>query len=342
MTRSEIVWYRIDIAEQDLSPETEQKLISSLPMYVEQLRIGYRSGCVRQSLKLPDVFLELRKHCPHLNALIIENALLAKSAYPHRMMGGYVLNCKVPEKEQVLRYYGELICDGNEADTDFRALHYLLRNVSELSLRKSVFAIEDIFPSQDFQVPSSKIKVLDMTESLSATDRAVVSFCRLPCLEELYLSGTAVTINGVLTILKALPRLKVLDLDSTVVGGETFTVLKKHGKFLKQIYIGETAIKDSDLIDLDEDTFPDLQELCLARTRVTETGVENLLDALPSLKTVTVTQSCVLPGWILELHPAARAKVECRDHENDEHCNHFLKNKYKGVFRNHHYVNSYK
>ena len=254
---------------------------------------------------------------------------------------GYMLNCKVPEKEQVLRYYHELVCDDTKADTDFRALHYLLRNVSQLSLKKSLFVLSDIFPSEDFQVPSSQIKVLDATESLWATDKAVHWFCRLPNLEELYLSGTAVTINGVLTILKELPRLKVLDLDSTVVGGETFTVLKMHGKYLKELYMGETAIKDIDLEDLEEDTFPCLQSLCLARTRVTEIGVQDVLDALPSLKSVTVTQSCVLPGWIEELHPISRAKVKYNDEESVEHCNHFLENKYNGIFKNDHYVNSY-
>lgn len=270
--------------------------------------------------------------CPKLQVLYIENATLSNPLYGTTSDCGYVYNGMVPERLQICKYYEVVTYVSTSPYPKYSALYFILRNLEVLSLRNCVFAREDFFPDVTCLILPSKIKVLDFTMCRSIKDQIVPSICQMRHLKELYFSGTAITVNGVLTAVKNIPNLKVLDLDQTVVAGETFLALKQHAKCLSDIYMGETYLCDADVRDVGENTFLNLRKLCLASTHVTEIGVQNLLDSVPSLTCVIVTHSKVSRDWITDLPDHVREKLKYDDTKEMACCNHFLEN--KGFFKN--------
>lgn len=332
MTRSGLFWERADLARYNLPEKKLEQFLTKLPSCVNQLRIGSSSASQLTKISVPRLYHILLERFPNLSTLIIENSILQNPFIHMTGINGFIINLKLPMDHQIRKYYSlvGMVYYPTEVDSDFNTLVNLLRHLTVLSLRHSILAVEF---REDFVQPlSSKIKVLDLTNCMCAVVQTIKQFVQLPLLEELYLAGTPISVNGVETVLKEVPNLKVLDLDDTIVAHETFTVLRNHGKKLVAIYLGKTAVKDSDMIEIDEGTFPVLTKLCLQRTAITEIGVKKLLLAVPSLTHIFLTKSKVKITWMLDQSAFVRGKLKYDDSDETEECNHFLQNKFGGKF----------
>lgn len=330
MTRSSTLWERADLASLNLPEKKLEQFLPKLPSCVKELRIGGCSGFTR--LNVPRLYHILLERFPDLNVLIIENSILQNPLIHMTGVNGFVINAKLPWKQQIRRYFSlvGMVYYPTEVDSDFNTLVNLLRHLTVLSLRHSILAVE--FRDDYIQSLSSNIKVLDLTNCLCAVVQTIKQFVQLPLLEELYLAGAPISVNAVEIILTEVPNLKVIDLDETIVGSETFSLLRNRGKKLVAIYLGKTAVKDSDMIEVDKGTFPVLRQICLQRTSVSEVGVQKLLLAVPSLTHIFLTNSRVKITWVLGEPADVIAKLKYDDTDESESCNHFLKNKFGGKF----------
>lgn len=332
MTRSGIFWESTDLVKLDLPEMKWEEFLPKLPTCVKKLRIGNCSCSHFKRLNVPILYHVLFERFPDLKVLIIEKAILQHPFIQLSGRNGYMLNCLIPIEQQIPRYFSVVVMEKNRnvVDFDFNNLVTLLRHITVLSLRNSILAVE--CRDDKIQPLVSEIKVLDLTNCPCAVVQTIRQFVQLPLLEELYLAGTAININAVQIIMSEVPNLKVIDLDDTIVGGETFTVLRDRGRNLVAIYLGKTAVKDSDMIGVDEETFPVLRKICLQRTAVSEIGVHNLLFAVPSLTHIFLTKSRVKITWILDQPTHKREKLKYDDSDESEVCNHFLKDKFGGKF----------
>lgn len=338
MTRSGIFWERADLATLNLSEKKSEQFLSKLPSCIKELRIGSCSGYNFTRLNVPRLYHILLERFPNLDALIIENSVLQNPFIQISGINGFIINGLLPMKQQIRRYFSVvgMTYYPTEVDSDFNTLVNLLRHITVLSLRNSILAVE--FREDYVQSLSSKIKVLDLTNCLCAVVQTIRQFVQLPLLEELYLAGAPISVNAVEIILTEVPNLKVIDLDGTIVAGETFAVLRNRGKKLVAIYLGKTAVRDSDMIEIDEGTFPVLKKICLQRTAISEIGVKKLLLSVHSITHIFLTNSRVKITWMLDQPAYVRAKLKYDDSDESEDCNHFLKNKFGGKFSNQHYV----
>lgn len=330
MTRSSRLWERADLAGLNLPENKSEQFLSKLPSCVKELRIGSCFGFIR--LNVPRLYHILLERFPDLSVLIIENSILQNPLIQMSGINGFMINARLPWKQQLRRYYSVvgMVYYPTEVDSDYNTLVNLLRHLTVLSLRHSILAVE--FRDDYVQSLSSKIKVLDLTNCLCAVVQTIKQFVQLPLLEELYLAGAPISVNAVEIILTEVPNLKVIDLDETIVASETFTVLRNRGEKLVAIYLGKTAVKDSDMIDVDEGTFPVLRHICLQRTAVSEVGVKKLLLAVPSITHIFLTNSRVKITWVLDQPAHVRGKLKYDDSDESGDCNHFLKNKFGGKF----------
>jgi hypothetical protein len=116
---------------------------------------------------------------------------------------------------------------------------------------------------------------------------------------EVNLAQTPVTDAG-LTLLKALPRLQVLDLSQTQVTDAGLASLKGLDQ-LQSLYLLRTNIADAGLQQLA--SLPNLRDLNISQTQVTDAGLQ-YLKGLHQLRILYVRQTTVTDAGAQELQKA--------------------------------------
>lgn len=310
-------------------PNEVAKLIKRLPKFVTHLRICCSSLDVRLPLWLPDVTAALRRRCPNLESLIIENAFFQEQSCDVRIRTQdekkfhktFLPKDSADEEDMELFCVS---CASEESTLDQFAPEYLPEKLRVMSLRNSQFFTSHFASRIDVLIPH--IEVLDLSPYLCVTENIVPFFSRLTNLTELYLARCPVTSKGVEKLLQAVRNLKVLDLENTGVCSETFQALKRYGQSLEKLYFGSTFVEDSYLTFEDENEFDNLRVLCLRSTYVTPRGLEGLFHFYPHLHSVDVSQCEVEEIWTNQRYFYMHNKLIFN---NNAYCDHFRKNNHR-------------
>ncbi|GIY01024.1 f-box domain-containing protein [Caerostris extrusa] len=265
LTRCKVLWKHVDAHDMQLTSHQVQKLVPILPSCVMYLRICSLSTQQRIPFLTPHTAIEIRERCPHLKTLIIESAYIAKHI--------------------------------NFTDI---TVEDLPQKLSVLSLRKSFFHTDQFFCSVSHPtVP--KIKVLDCSSCWCVCDNDIPFFSRLSDLQEIYLANCPISDSGVVTLLKGVENLKVLDLENTAVGAETISSLSQNCHSLEKLYLGNTQVADEHICYIQSNSFPVLQIVCLRKTRISCVGIRYLTSCIHSLKYLNVSACNISSDCFLEL-----------------------------------------
>ncbi|GBN96671.1 hypothetical protein AVEN_245134-1 [Araneus ventricosus] len=292
LTRCQVLWKYVDAHDMQLTSYQVQKLVPILPSCVMYLRICSLSTQQRIPFLSPHTAIEIRERCPHLKTLIIESAFIAKHVH----------------------------------FTDI-TVEDLPQKLSVLSLRKSFFHTDQFFCSVSHPtVP--KIKVLDCSSCWCLSDNDIPFFSRLSDLQEIFLANCQISDAGVVTLLKGVQNLKVLDLENTNIGGQTILSLSQNCSSLEKLFIGNTQVTDDHLCYIQSNSLPVLQIICLRKTHVSCVGLRYLVSCLQTLKYMTVSTCNIASDCSLELSLHVSMKKRLRFETNDEtgleFCDHFL------------------
>ncbi|GFY47381.1 hypothetical protein TNIN_249211 [Trichonephila inaurata madagascariensis] len=292
LTRCHVLWKHVDAHDMQLTSYQVQKLVPILPSCVMYLRICSLSTQQRIPFLTPHTAIEIRERCPQLKTLIIESAFIAKHI--------------------------------NFTDI---TVEDLPQKLSVLSLRKSFFHTDQFFCSVSHPtVP--KIKVLDCSSCWCVCDNDIPFFSRLSDLQEIYLANCPISDAGVVTLLKGVENLKVLDLENTEIGAQTISTLSQNCSLLEKLYLGNTRITDEHLLFIQNSSLPMLQIICLRKTHISCVGLRYLISCLNTLKymnvsTCNVSSECALE---LNLHVSVKKRLQFDVNEDggQEYCDHFL------------------
>lgn len=325
MAKDSILWVKVDAHVK--SPNEVVKLMKRLPKFVTHLRICCSSLDVRLPLWLPDVTAALRRRCPDLESLIIENAFFQEQSCDVRIrtQDEKKFHKTFLPKDAADKVDIELFCAScasKESTLDQFAPEYLPKKLRVMSLRNSQFFTSHFASRIDVFIP--QITVLDLSPYLCVTENIVPFFSRLTNLAELYLARCPVTSKGIEKLLQTLRNLKVLDLENTGLNSETFKALKNYGHSLEKLYFGSTFVEDSSLTFENEIAFDNLRVLCLRSTYVTPRGLEKLFNFYPHLDFVDVSQCEVEEIWTNQRYFHIHSKLIF----NNAFCDHFRKNKH--------------
>lgn len=318
-----MLWVKVDAHVK--SPNEVAKLIKRLPKFVTHLRICCSSLDVRLPLWLPDVTAALRRRCPNLESLIIENVFFQEQSCDVRIrtqgekkFHKTFLPKGSADEEDMKQFCAS--CASEESTLDQFAPEYLPKKLRVMSLRNSQFFTSHFASRIDVPIP--QINVLDLSPYLCLTENIVPFFSRLTNLTELYLARCPVTSKGIEKLLQTVRNLKVLDLENTGVIPETFEALKNYGQSLEKLYFGSTFVEDSYLTFENENAFDNLRVLCLRSTYVTSRGLENLFNFCPHLNSVDVSQCEVEEIWTNQCYFYMHNTLI----SNNAFCDHFRKN----------------
>lgn len=293
ITKCSMLWKYVDAHDMQLTSYQVQKLVPILPSSVKYLRICSLSTQQRIPFITPRTAIEIRERCPQLKTLIIESAFIAKHI--------------------------------NFTDI---TVEDLPQKLCILSLRKSFFHTDQFFCSISHPtVP--KIQILDCSNCWCVTDNDLPFFSRLSDLQELYLAGCPITDAGSSVLLKAIPNLKVLDLEGTGIGRQTINSLNQFCKSLERLYLGFTGLTDEYLSILEGTSLPVLHTLCVRRTLISCAGIKSVIVSISTLKYINAALCGIAANCSLDLlvHPCARKMLnfEFEDKLDDDICEHFLK-----------------
>lgn len=258
LARCSLFWTRVDVQflrRHGSLSEVAMKFAELLPSSVTHLKLNFEHSD-DWSLNLADFLVKLQKRCPNLQVLIFERAKLVAT---------------------------------NENSSVLRLCEQFLANIRVLVIRNSRLKKRLKFDNKSKL--SSKIEVLDASGcTLSSYDHLLSHRRLFRRLKKLYLADmVCYKIEENMTDPHLISTLELLNLERTRAASEIFQAISKYGRHLTELYLCYTLVKDDDItFNNKKNALSRLKKICLRGCKVTNTGIQSLIESCPSLQYVYV------------------------------------------------------
>ncbi|XP_064468138.1 F-box/LRR-repeat protein 7-like isoform X2 [Ornithodoros turicata] len=245
LSRSQALWTSIDASDPEITASQMEQLAGLLTPSVQRLHVTSSPRHCRLFLTA-NALRDLRRRCPFLSTLIVDNASLA-----------------------VLNDYSSITV----AD--------LPPTLRTLSLRRSFFQADRFFALLAVQ----NLSVLDLSFCWCVSESDIPFLTQLPNLHELYLEQCeAIRDTGIALMVSHGRNLRILAVDGTRITDEALRTIAENCTVLEKLYFGRTAVTDVGVSYLcTKGGHLPLRELCLLQTCVSPEAAKSLLATFPHL-----------------------------------------------------------